>query len=273
MQTLPIKWKTEFVIVTPQDATKILEGNAGNRKLRDRVVDRYVAIITAGNWQLSPQPIIIADTGRVLDGQHRLVAVERTGVPLPFTIISNVPESVFSILDRGAVRSTADALGIDQKLAEVAKAILECTHAQSRAPDHEVGEIAALLADDFAELLASCNTATRVFSSAPVRAAATVRLFAGYNRDFILKTYRGLVLGQMQELTASAQSMVAAVASGRIRTAGLAQRMDVLARAWDVFDETKSEVSRLQIKDPRTRTLQIKRIIDAARTPQSLAAE
>lgn len=273
MQALPINWKTEFVIVTPHDATRILEGNEGNRKLRERVVDRYVAIITAGNWQLSPQPIIIADTGRVLDGQHRLVAVERAGVPLPFTIISNVPESVFSVLDRGAVRSTADALGIDQKLAEVAKVILECTHANSRAADHEVGEVSQLLADDFAELIATCNTTTRLFSSAPVRAAATVRLFAGYNRDFVLKTYRGLVLGQIHDLPASAQSMVAAVASGRIRSGGLAHRLDVLARAWDVFDETKADGSRLQIKDPRTRTSQIKRIIDAARNPQAMAAE
>lgn len=275
MQALPINWKTEFVIVTPQDATRILARNEGNRKLRNAVVGKYTAIIAAGNWQLSPQPIIIADTGRVLDGQHRLVAVERSGVALPFTIISNVPGSVFSVLDRGAVRSTFDALNIDPKLGEVVKALLSAFNNSQSIPDFKVLELADLLRDDFCDLIRASNSTTRFFSSAPVRAAAVVRLFGGFNRDFVLTTYRGLVLGQMNELGPLAQSFVASVASGRIATVGggYSRRYDILARAWDVFDETKASASKVQIRDPATRIDQIQRIIEAARAPQAMAAE
>lgn len=265
MQTLPINWKTEFVLVSPQDATRLLERNDGNRRLRNGVVEKYCAIIAAGNWMLSPQPIIIADTGRILDGQHRLVAVERSGTALPFTIISNVSESVFPVLDRGALRSTADALGMDPKLVELSKVLVTAFRASARVIDAEVGMVAQLLERDFADLMATCNTATRFFSSAPVRAAATVRLFAGYDRDFILRTYRGLVLGQMQDLHPAAQSMVAAVAANRLRLGGGAVgRLDVIARAWDVFDDAKTGNSRVLVKDTGARIAQMKRIIDAA---------
>lgn len=274
MQALPINWKTEFVLVTPQDATRLLDRNEGNRRLRPGVVERYTATIAAGNWMLSPQPIIIADTGRILDGQHRLVAVERLGVSVPFTIISNVPESVFPVLDRGATRSSADALGIDPKLAEVAKVLLSSFRPSAKVLDAEIGAVSALLSDDFADLMAACNTSTRFFSSAPMRAAATVRMFAGYNRDFVLRTYRALVLGQMNDLHPAAQAMVAAVAANRLRTTGggTAIRSEILARAWDVFDDSKTDNARVQIKDPRTRIDQIKRIIDAALATQNVRA-
>ena len=74
------------VLVTPAIATVLLERNHGNRKVSTHYVRRRTADIRNGTWQNNGQPIIVADTGELNDGQHRLLAIIAAGVAVKCSV-------------------------------------------------------------------------------------------------------------------------------------------------------------------------------------------
>ena len=61
---------------------------------------------------LTHQGIAISETGRLLDGQHRLTAIANTGISAKFLVATGIPDDSFSVLDTGSARTAADVLSI-----------------------------------------------------------------------------------------------------------------------------------------------------------------
>lgn len=102
----------DFETVTPAMAAKWLENNAVNRTLSSARVDNLAKTMESGGWELNGKTIVISDTGRLMDGQHRLSAVVKSNTPQKMTVIRGVSESVFHTIDTGSVRTAADVLSI-----------------------------------------------------------------------------------------------------------------------------------------------------------------
>lgn len=81
------------------------------RPLSSRTVDRYTADMSAGFWHNDGAPIRFGKSGRLLDGQHRLHAVVRSGLVQEFVVIRDVDDAAFTVMDTGKARTTADVLG------------------------------------------------------------------------------------------------------------------------------------------------------------------
>lgn len=96
--------------LTPDDARAILQHNTGNRTLRDGWVDQLAGFIKAGKWAPTHQGIAVASTGRVLDGQHRLHAIVRAGVPVEIMVATGLDESVYRWIDGGKTRTNPDRI-------------------------------------------------------------------------------------------------------------------------------------------------------------------
>ena len=104
--------KIEQINVTPALATTLLQENIRNRNLSQRRVAAYAAEMTAGNWLDDGAPIRIAASGRLLDGQHRLAAIVRSGCTISLVMISGLDEETQLVSDTGKPRSFADFLGV-----------------------------------------------------------------------------------------------------------------------------------------------------------------
>jgi hypothetical protein len=102
------------VLLDPPFAEMLLENNTDNRNVDRNVVDAYAQDIRDGRWVSNGSTICIANTGRVLDGQQRLLAVIQSGLPIPVTMVFNLEDSfdVFSSIDIGKVRTTANIMQI-----------------------------------------------------------------------------------------------------------------------------------------------------------------
>lgn len=96
--------------ITPRRAAELLTLNQHNRNIRRSVVDRYVQDMVAGRWEFNGAPIIVSDTGVLIDGQHRLTALVESGVALPFVVLYDAPESTRYTVDQGSVRKPSDIL-------------------------------------------------------------------------------------------------------------------------------------------------------------------
>lgn len=94
--------------VTPKIAGNLLTKNTGNRNLRNHRVEQYAKIMREGGWLLTGDAIVIAESGKLINGQHRLAAVEISGVDCPFVILHHADESVYAVMDSGSPRTTRD---------------------------------------------------------------------------------------------------------------------------------------------------------------------
>lgn len=102
---------TAIVNVTPDQAMQwLVDHNSHNRNLREVRVDAYARDMAAGNWQFNGDPIRFASDGTLLDGQHRLSAVVRSGVTVSFLVIWGLPNATQETMDIGAHRKMSDAL-------------------------------------------------------------------------------------------------------------------------------------------------------------------
>ena len=108
----PTGIQTEIVAVTPAMAAGLLSRNTMNRSISDGRVDLMADDMTAGRWMLNGDPIRIARDGTLMDGQHRLSAVIKSGRAIQMLIISGLDKQVFATIDAGRIRTAGDILAI-----------------------------------------------------------------------------------------------------------------------------------------------------------------
>jgi len=236
------QWSFDVETITPEKAAQILAvSNFKNRKLRQVVVGKYAVMMAKGDWKLSPEAIVISNTGRLLNGQHRLSAVVKSGVPCRFLTIRGPDDDVFSVLDRGAVRTTADALQSDKRATECARLIVTAKHGNnSKTTDPEVERVLGKISSTHEAIIGHCSTVAQLFSSAPFRLAATARIMSGVREEYILSLYRDLVLAHINDLPPVGVAVVKMHLNGRAKaTGGLAVQIKTLGLAWSVFDPSK----------------------------------
>jgi hypothetical protein len=102
--------------IGPAEAEVLLEGNMDNRNISQEVVDKYTLEMKEGRWMESGNSISIIKmpdgTIRLLNGQHRLLAVVFSGITLNFVIVEEDDEGVFKVFDSPYVRTTAQVLAL-----------------------------------------------------------------------------------------------------------------------------------------------------------------
>lgn len=97
--------------ITPSIARSMLERNVRNRDLmRFELVSKA---LTSGEWALNGATIVFSDEGVLLDGQHRLTACVKTGVPFDTVVVRGVKGRQQMTMDVGAKRKVADFLKMD----------------------------------------------------------------------------------------------------------------------------------------------------------------
>jgi hypothetical protein len=104
---------SEEVIVTPGLANVILGNNPDNRNVGPAKLAQFASDMRHGRWALNGEPLIIAKTGELNDGQHRLNALIEANVSLPMIFQFGLERDTRFTVDQGKCRSAADYLGME----------------------------------------------------------------------------------------------------------------------------------------------------------------
>src|SRR5690625_96763 len=104
--------KSEVITVTPRLAKQLLEQNTGNRKISAVNLERVKASMTRNEWVMNGEAIKIAQSGKILDGQHRLQAAVDTDTTFPTLIVYGLDNIAQDTMDTGKRRTLADVLQI-----------------------------------------------------------------------------------------------------------------------------------------------------------------
>lgn len=100
--------------VTPEIAQGYLKHNTSNRRVKIHLVLRYAKDILNGRWKEDTgEAIKISKSGRVLDGQHRLLAIIKAGIGLWMHVATGIEEDVFDVIDTGSSRNATDVFKIE----------------------------------------------------------------------------------------------------------------------------------------------------------------
>lgn len=100
------------VRVGPDKAQAWLGRNTSNRKVRPARVREYAAAMTEGRWLYTADPVRFDEDGKLIDGQHRLMAIVRSGVEIEMHVVRGLSRHAQDALDTGAARTAADALKV-----------------------------------------------------------------------------------------------------------------------------------------------------------------
>jgi len=117
-------------MVTPEMAKELMQLNTGNfRKLDVNVVTKYANDMSAGAWMTNGDTIKISGTKVLLDGQHRLMAIIKSGVTVQCLIVRDLTALVGHTIDDGKARTAAHWLAHNNvknanKLAATAKMVV-----------------------------------------------------------------------------------------------------------------------------------------------------
>lgn len=104
------KITTSIEKITPEMAIEWLETNTHNRPKRDRRISMYARDMADGNWLLNGDAIRFSETGVLLDGQHRLMAVIESEATIESVVVRGLPNETQATMDHGSSRQMSDEL-------------------------------------------------------------------------------------------------------------------------------------------------------------------
>ena len=143
---------TQLINITPQTASHLLASNLGNRRPKPANLAYWEGVLKSGSYIPTHQGLALQGNDlenpiRVIDGQHRLLAVQITGVTAPFNVTFGAPVASFGTIDCGSPRSLIDRTGIHSKELQVVSFILnnKANRLRAKPTALEVSELHAKL--------------------------------------------------------------------------------------------------------------------------------
>lgn len=104
------------MIITPDIARMMLENNIGNRPVSKDTVECYARLMLNNEWGITPDAIGFDVNGRLINGQHRLMAIIKSNMAQTFFVVDDLPINSFSVTDEGKKRTASDILFIGRNI-------------------------------------------------------------------------------------------------------------------------------------------------------------
>lgn len=102
----------EMELITTEIAREYLEKNTMNRPLAEKQLAKYSGDMKEDMWLETGDPIKFADTGELLDGQHRLSSIVMVNKSIWLPVVRGLKKDAFMAMDMGKKRSLSDVLHV-----------------------------------------------------------------------------------------------------------------------------------------------------------------
>ena len=97
--------------ITPEVAKQWLKRNSQNRPVSESHCRSLARDMEQGDWSVCGSAIVFNIHGELIDGQHRLSAVVKSGCPIESPVMKGISDDqAFMYIDQGKKRSAADVM-------------------------------------------------------------------------------------------------------------------------------------------------------------------
>lgn len=236
----------QIVAITPKLAGEFLTRNASNRRVRPGHVSALSAVMSAGQFQSTHQGIALNTQGEVVDGQHRLMAIVKSGITVKMPVAYGVNAEHYGhlMIDVGMNRSTADVYAVDRFVAQ------PCTFIAYMHQSTRHKAVLAPYLEAFGPIITAISKGGRHMrrgvTSAPMVAAAAIRVAMGEDAMMVNANFSGMVRLDYGNLPPVANAFMRQLANGLVDRAN---KWDLFTRGMRVYDATAQQNTKIQVKD------------------------
>jgi hypothetical protein len=107
---VPARPTSALETILPRDAKAMLKRNKGNRNVRENKVQEFAGDMKRGAWIVNGESIQFDIEGRILNGQHRLLACVMADTAFTTFVVRNLPKEAQTTMDTGIKRNLGDTL-------------------------------------------------------------------------------------------------------------------------------------------------------------------
>lgn len=252
--------RLQVLEVTPQQAKAWLKLNTLNRPVRQRYVTYLAEAMKRGEWVVNHQPIAL-NGNRLIDGQHRLMAVVESGLPgVKLPVVMDADTNTFDTIDIGAKRSNADIFREDVNVMNPITMVARLVHGGSNVAPRSVKPIYEKLHKAMREVVDSIPRNTKKWTSSPIRVGALAAILNGESKTYVLGLYKAMADFDTKKLPPVAASFVKQVMLGQKAAINGSKSNDLLVRAFTVFQAENADLERVMVKKQGERLAQIREI-------------
>jgi hypothetical protein len=104
----------KLMIIDKDKAIRLMETNEDNRNLKRSVIEKINRDIINTRYYVNGETIVISNTMKLLNGQHRLTSVIETGISIETWVIIGVLDSYKTTFDQGTSKTVADYLKMEK---------------------------------------------------------------------------------------------------------------------------------------------------------------
>lgn len=104
--------KSQIELITPSKAREMLESNTGNRRVRAAWVRNLAGMISNGEWKITHQGVAFDEDGRLVDGQHRLMAIVEADKAVKVMVSRGLSGDTYKYVDGGRPRVYSDRIAL-----------------------------------------------------------------------------------------------------------------------------------------------------------------
>lgn len=227
--------------ITPEIAAEYLKHNTNNRNIRTSHVEYLSNAIKRGEWVLSHQGIAFNEHGVLIDGQHRLQAIIKSGIAVQMLVSRNVGSDVFKVTDGHARRSYGDILHMTTNEVAPLKLISDIRFGVK---NHSTDQLMLILGTELgrrAVYFAKNHVGMKIVTRSGFVLALAVRSMTDPT-DYPQKLHNDLRLGDSENLPPIGYAFIKMMLSGSLSVSGsYTTRCEDLARGLVLFDKAKSQ--------------------------------
>ena len=144
-------------------AAEYVATNKNPRPVAQWHVDEFCVLLRNNEFHLTHQGIAIDENGNLRDGQHRLLAIIKTGISAWMAVTTGISEEAVFSVDRGMRRSNNCVLEMDKRSAEIITLIAKIHSGASRPINSQLFLIKDRVGIHAENLIKACGTAKRAF--------------------------------------------------------------------------------------------------------------
>lgn len=241
------------VLVTPEMAREWIDaGNVDNRRIRSTVVRRYAAKMERGDWKPTHQGVAFS-ARRLIDGQHRLLAVIASGASQWMVVFLNQDDDTFGALDRGQTRTLRDDLPINPHIVDGMAWLSRLLMGDGKAAAvdaHLVRDIRGVFEPAFIALYEAASSNVKGRTNAQIRATAALHytLANDDGKDYILRQWQAWVGLYVSDLSPSMQSGLRRMEAIHGQT-GQAAQIERACVSWIMFNPHSRNLQKIILRD------------------------
>lgn len=228
--------------ITPEMAAEYLKHNTDNRSLRTGHIEYLANAMKRGEWVLSHQGIAFNEHGVLVDGQHRLHAVIKSGVTIDMVVSRGVGGDVYKVTDGHARRSYGDILHMSAGEVAALKLISDIRFG---CRNHSTEQLLSVLGTELGRLSVhfgrNHNGAGRIVVRAGYVVAVAIRSMMD-GTDYPQRLFNDIRLSNTESLPPAGHAFLKMMISGVVSTKqGYGGRCEDLARGLVLFDKARSQ--------------------------------